>query len=177
MARPDDSNRANAAIEAQSSQKPLHGIRVIDLSMGWAGPLAARHLAIWARKSSRSSRASASIGGAAGRPPKSDRDECGGAFRAFNTVNRNKLDVTLDLISPDGKELLKRLVAIADVVVENYSAGVLPKLGLGYDALKAVNSRIGDVVDARIWIEWTVGRLSCVRFDRRACIGLAAPER
>ena len=41
---------------------------------------------------------------------------------SFNTVNRNKLDVTLDLTSPDGKDLLKRLVAIADVVVENYSA-------------------------------------------------------
>ena len=50
--------------------------------------------------------------------------------------------MTLDLTSSDGSALLKRLVAIADVVVENYSAGVLPKLGLDYAALKQVNPQI-----------------------------------
>jgi len=61
---------------------------------------------------------------------------------SFNTVNRNKLDVTLDLTSADGAALLKRLVAIADVVVENYSAGVLPKLGLDYAELAKANPQI-----------------------------------
>ena len=61
---------------------------------------------------------------------------------AFNTVNRNKLGVTLDLTSPRGAELLKRLVAISDVVLENYSAGVLPKLGLDEPVLRQVNPRL-----------------------------------
>jgi crotonobetainyl-CoA:carnitine CoA-transferase CaiB-like acyl-CoA transferase len=60
----------------------------------------------------------------------------------FNTVNRNKLDITLDLVSPTGAALFKRLVAVADAVVENYSAGVLPKLGLDYPALRAVNEEL-----------------------------------
>jgi crotonobetainyl-CoA:carnitine CoA-transferase CaiB-like acyl-CoA transferase len=122
---------------------PLHGVRVIDLSMGWAGPLAARHLV--------------DMGAEVIKIESCERFDWWRGWEAtqewidsnaaeqsasFNTVNRNKLDVTLDLMSADGKDLLKRLVAIADVVVENYSAGVLPKLGLGYEALKAVNPEL-----------------------------------
>ena len=122
---------------------PLHGVRVVDLSMGWAGPLAARHLV--------------DMGAEVIKIESCERFDWWRGWEAtqewidsnaaeqsasFNTVNRNKLDVTLDLMSPDGKDLLKRLVAIADVVVENYSAGVLPKLGLGYEALKAVNPEL-----------------------------------
>jgi crotonobetainyl-CoA:carnitine CoA-transferase CaiB-like acyl-CoA transferase len=122
---------------------PLHGVRVIDLSMGWAGPLAARHLV--------------DMGAEVIKIESCERFDWWRGWEAtqewidsnaaeqsasFNTVNRNKLDVTLDLMSADGKDLLKRLVAVADVVVENYSAGVLPKLGLGYEALKAVNPEL-----------------------------------
>ncbi len=118
----------------------LAGVRVVDLSMGWAGPLAARHLADmgadvvkvegcmrfdWWR----------------GWEATQEWIDDGGAEKnpAFNTVNRNKRDLTLDLSTAVGSDLLKRLVANADIVVENYSAGVLPKLGLDYPALAAVN--------------------------------------
>ncbi len=60
----------------------------------------------------------------------------------FNALNRNKLDVTLDLASSRGRDLLLRLVAIADVVIENYAAEVLPKLDLGYEVFKAVKPDI-----------------------------------
>ncbi|MCH7907589.1 MAG: CoA transferase, partial [Chloroflexi bacterium] len=60
----------------------------------------------------------------------------------FNIMNRNKRGVTLDLTDPKGKDLLKRLVAISDVVIENYSAGVLPKLGLDEPVLRRVNPRM-----------------------------------
>lgn len=53
-------------------------------------------------------------------------------------MNRNKLDVTLDLAHPEGVALLKRLVATADAVIENYSSEVLRKLGLDYSVLKEV---------------------------------------
>ena len=60
----------------------------------------------------------------------------------FANLNRNKKGVTLNLKTPEGKELFKKLVSQADVVVENYRPGVMDKLGLGYDVLKEVNPRI-----------------------------------
>ena len=108
--------------------------------MGWAGPLAARHLADmgadvikvegcvrfdWWR-SWEATQEWIDANGAEKNP-------------AFNMVNRNKRGLTLDLSTPKGNALVRRLVALADVVVENYSAGVLPKLGLDYTALKEVN--------------------------------------
>ena len=60
----------------------------------------------------------------------------------FANLNRNKKGVTLNLKKPEGKELFKKLVGQADVVVENYRPGVMDKLGLGYDVLKEINPRI-----------------------------------
>ena len=57
-------------------------------------------------------------------------------------VNRNKQDITLDLEHPVGRELLLKLVATADALVENYSGGVLPKLRLDYPQLKKVNPEL-----------------------------------
>ena len=117
----------------------LTGIRVVDLSMGWAGPMCTRQLADngaevvkvescqhfdWWRGWEATSQFIAENGAE--------------KAVAFNTMNRNKLAITLDLTNEIGKGLLKRLVATADVVVENYSGGVLPKLGLDYAVLRAV---------------------------------------
>lgn len=113
---------------------------MVDLSMGWAGPLAARHLADMGAdviKVESCARFDWWRGWEA--TPEWIADDQAEKSVAFNMVNRNKRDVTLDLTTEPGAELLKRLVAIADVVVENYSAGVLPKLGLDYAALTAVN--------------------------------------
>jgi crotonobetainyl-CoA:carnitine CoA-transferase CaiB-like acyl-CoA transferase len=121
----------------------LQGIRVIDLSMGWAGPLATRHLADLGAEVIKVE--------ACQRPdwwrgweatPQWVAEHGYEKAVAFNTVNRHKLDVTLDLTSVDGKTLLKRLVAGADAVVENYSGAVLRKLGLDYAALSAVNPEL-----------------------------------
>lgn len=60
----------------------------------------------------------------------------------FANINRNKKGVTLNLKAPEGKEIFKKLVETADVVVENYRPGVMDKLGLGYDVLKEINPRI-----------------------------------
>ena len=121
----------------------LRGIRIIDLSMGWAGPLATRHLADlgaevikvegcerfdWWRSWEAT--------------PEWIADDGAEKAAAFNTVNRNKRDVTLDLEHPDGRALLLRLVASAHAVVENYSGGVLPKLNLGFEQFRAVNANI-----------------------------------
>jgi len=64
-------------------------------------------------------------------------------FSAFFTqYNRNKLAMTLDLSTDDGKQILRDLVASADVLVENFRAGTMDRLGLGYDDLSAINPRI-----------------------------------
>lgn len=58
------------------------------------------------------------------------------ASPVFNNANLNKKSVTLDLKNPQGAELAKRLVASSDIVFENMRAGVMDKLGLGYEDLK-----------------------------------------
>jgi crotonobetainyl-CoA:carnitine CoA-transferase CaiB-like acyl-CoA transferase len=122
---------------------PLSGIRIIDLSMGWAGPLACRHLADlgaevikvescirfdWWRSWEAT-------------PEWIDQD---GAEKStsFNMVNRNKRAITLELDQTEGKALLLRLVGHANAVVENFSGGVLKKLGLEYETLRAHNEQI-----------------------------------
>lgn len=132
---------SSASINAD--RQPLHGIRVIDFSMGWAGPLCTRTLADlgadvikieaiqypdWFR-------------GVDPRPAYVDSHMYEKRVR-FGILNRNKRGITLDLKRPQGIALAKRLVSGADVVVDNYSVDVLPKLGLGYDVLRALNPRL-----------------------------------
>ncbi len=65
-----------------------------------------------------------------------------GTAAAFVAINRNKRGLTLDLKQPDGVEILKTLVATADILVENYRPGVAQRLGVDYEALKAINPRL-----------------------------------
>ncbi len=60
----------------------------------------------------------------------------------YANLNRNKRGITLNLKSEEGKEIFKKLVAKADVLLENYRPGVMDKLGLGYDVLKEINPRL-----------------------------------
>ena len=118
----------------------LAGLRVVDLSMGWAGPLAARHLADMGADVVKIEGCVRFDWWRGWEATQQWIDDHGAEKNpAFNMVNRNKRDLTLDLSAPEGSDLLKRLVAISDVVVQNYSAGVLPKLGLDYPVLSAIN--------------------------------------
>ncbi|WP_456696163.1 CaiB/BaiF CoA transferase family protein [Aeromicrobium sp. P5_D10] len=67
-------------------------------------------------------------------------DSDGGTFSAFFAqYNRNKMAITLNMGTPEGKDVLRSLVAKADVLVENFRAGTMDKLGLGFDELRKVN--------------------------------------
>lgn len=66
----------------------------------------------------------------------------GGYGGYFGSTNRNKESIVLDLKSEDGREVLKRLVAKADILVENFRAGVMERLGLGYETLIEINPRL-----------------------------------
>jgi len=115
---------------------PLSGIRVLDVTMAWAGPYASRLLGdmgaevikIESVKDWDITRAPHLPGG----------DPVKGHNRSgyFNHLNRNKLGCTLDLSHPRGRELFLKLVALSDAVIENYDGDVMDGLGLSYDALR-----------------------------------------
>ncbi|WP_354674449.1 CaiB/BaiF CoA-transferase family protein [Cupriavidus alkaliphilus] len=122
---------------------PLEGIRVVDLTMGWAGPLAARTLADFGAEIIKvESTGYPDWWRGANFTEAFYRDRLYEKNANFNLMNRNKLGITLDLTRPEGRQLLLQLVEGADAVIENYSAEVLPKLGLDYETLRASNERL-----------------------------------
>ena len=117
----------------RSGSGPLHGIRILDISTLFAGPLAATFLGDFGAdviKIEHPRRADASRG----HGPAKD-----GVNLWWKTLGRNKRTVTLDLSTPDGAALLLRLVARADVLIENFRPGTLERWGLGPDDLQEVN--------------------------------------
>jgi succinate--hydroxymethylglutarate CoA-transferase len=78
----------------------------------------------------------------AGWPPLTSRDGGPPFSENFASVNRNKRSIAVDLKDPGDLARLKAIAAVTDVVVENFRAGVLQRLGLGYEEVKALNPRI-----------------------------------
>lgn len=112
---------------------PLSPYKVLDLSVARAGPAAVRLLSDWGADVVRIDA-----------PPPRDRGSVTGWRRGADEQNlhRNKRSMCLDLKSPEGAEVLRRLVSRSDVVVENFRADVKTRLGLDYPALRARNPRI-----------------------------------
>ncbi len=110
---------------------PLARFKVIDLTRVRAGPTAVRQLADWGADVIKieAPEGDAGLGGERHGPD-------------FQNLHRNKRSLTLNLKAPEGLAVLKRLVAQADVVVENYRPDVKFRLGVDYESLKAVNPRI-----------------------------------
>jgi crotonobetainyl-CoA:carnitine CoA-transferase CaiB-like acyl-CoA transferase len=124
----------------------LRGVRVLDLTMGWAGPLAARHLAdLGAEVIKIESRQRIDWWRGPEVSERFLRERLYEKSVSHNMVNRNKLGITLDYTVPRGRALFERLVAEADAVIENFSAGVMEKLGLGEGELLALNPRLAIV--------------------------------
>ena len=69
-----------------------------------------------------------------------DPDSLFGGY--FQSLNRNKKSIVIDLKSEEGKQIVSRLVAESDVLVENFRPGVMERLGLGYETLKEINSKL-----------------------------------
>ncbi len=120
--------------------KPLEGIRVLDLSRVMAGPYCASMLADAGAEVIKVEipgvgEDSRHIGpfaeGANGRES---------AY--FMVLNRGKRSITIDLKSPRGLDLLKKLAAKSDVLIENFRPGAAARLGIGYEALAAINPRL-----------------------------------
>ncbi|MEE9284436.1 MAG: CoA transferase, partial [Dehalococcoidia bacterium] len=121
---------------------PLRGIRVLEITNNWAGPVTGRNLGDLGAeviKIESPTRLAARNGHFTGLQP----------FRYHynrvsydNKMNRSKYGVTIDLTQPQGRDLFLRLVKEADVVIENNSPRVMRNVNLGYETLRQVNPRI-----------------------------------
>ena len=120
--------------------RPFEGIRVIDVTHVLAGPFATYQLAVLGADVIKVEH-----------PDEPDQSRGSGTDRALNRAQlgtsflaqaSNKRAITLDLKTERDRHILKKLVAAADVFVENYRPGALEALGLGYEALSAINPRL-----------------------------------
>ena len=119
---------------------PLEGIRVIELARILAGPWAGQTLADLGAEVIK---VEAPEGDDTRRwgPPFINRDgESAAAY--FHACNRGKKGITCDFRTPEGQEAVRKLVAGADVLIENFKLGGLAKYGLDYESLRAINPRL-----------------------------------
>ncbi len=119
---------------------PLQGIRVADFGQVIAAPVTAQTLG-WLGAEvilvETESRFTTRVW-----PPFADGEPGIDRSGGFNLVNNNKLSCSLDLSSPDALEIAKGIVAVSDVLVENYATGVMDRLGLGYEAVRRLRPDI-----------------------------------
>ncbi len=126
---PDGSHRAAAS---NAALLPLAGLVVLDLTLARAGPTCVRHLADWGATVIRVE------------PPASGGEDIAGDRDGpdFQNLHRNKRIIQLDLKKPSGHAAFMRLVAKADVLVENMRASVKHRLNIAWDNVHAVNERL-----------------------------------
>ena len=130
---------------------PLEAVRVLDLSLAWAGPMTGRMLGEWGAEVIKIEGASKMDRWRGGTSPQrgveryADRDPGEQPWNRnafYNTQNVNKKSLSLNLKSERGLEIFRRLVAISDIVLENFSAGAMARLGLEYDELRRIKDDI-----------------------------------
>ena len=115
--------------------KPLDGIKVVDFTRVLAGPFATRILSDLGADVIKVE------------PPDGDMTrnigkKIAGISGYYTQQNVGKRSICVDLLQPDGQDLIKRLVAEADIVTENYRPGVMAEMGIDWDTLRAVNPRL-----------------------------------
>jgi len=113
----------------------LEGVKVIDMTRFGAGPICTQNLGDMGAEVVKVEEPN-------GDPARYNaplKGDVGGYFPAFN---RNKKSVTLNLRAEKGKDLFRKLVKWADIIVENFRPGTMEKLGIGYDDLRKLNQRI-----------------------------------
>jgi crotonobetainyl-CoA:carnitine CoA-transferase CaiB-like acyl-CoA transferase len=130
---------------------PLNGARILDLTHVWAGPLAVRFLADLGAEVVR-------VEPPMGRGPKAfpyaplggwlgsaAGDDPWNTNAIFVKLMRNRRGLSVDLKTAEGKAVFLQLVSVADVVIENFSANAMDRLGLGHDVLVEANPHIINV--------------------------------
>ena len=126
----------------------LDGLRMADLTQQYAGPLGTEILAYYGMEVVKIE---------TGTIPSKEREAA-----VHACMNRAKLGATLNLRNPEGKELFRQMVAKSDVVVDNFSSGVLDRLGFPYEVLQQINPGVVQVVmpgwgltgPLKSWVAW-----------------------
>jgi len=116
-------------------QRPLSGLKIIELGQLIAGPFAAKILAEFGADVIK-------VEPPAGDPLRQWRYVHDGTSVWWAAHARNKRSITLDLRQPEGQDVVRRLVADADIVIENFRPGAMEKWGLGFEALHAINPKL-----------------------------------
>ena len=137
-----------SAEPAQAQRAMLEGLRMADLTQQYAGPLGTAILAYYGMEVIKIESAVV---------PSKER-----LTAAHADMNRAKLGCTINLRHAEGKELFKQLVTVSDVVVDNFSSGVLERLGFSFDALQQINPRVVQAVmpgwgltgPLKSWVAW-----------------------
>src|SRR5437868_598620 len=113
----------------------LEGIRVLDFTQHQAGPYGTALLADFGAEVIKIERPG-------GDPARTNHPDVNGVNAFFLANNRGKKSLCLDLSKPDAIDIARRLVASADVLAHNLKPGAMNRLGLGYDAVRALNPRL-----------------------------------
>jgi crotonobetainyl-CoA:carnitine CoA-transferase CaiB-like acyl-CoA transferase len=140
---------------------PLEGIRVTDLTVIWAGPSATMHLADWGAEVIRVENCQhfpvytrggmlrppqilvdLGLGYGAHKKPNHDPNTAHNTWALFNGHARNKLGMTVNLRTPEGLDIFKRLIKVSDVFVESNSPRVIEHAGITWDVLREVNPKL-----------------------------------
>jgi len=131
----------SAAPDHQDSPQdlPLSGLLVVDLSQFLSGPYASLRLMDLGARVIKIERPD---GGDLSRRLYLSDTEIGGDSTIFHAINRNKESLAIDLKNPEDVATLKRLLERADVMMQNFRPGVIERLGLDYEAVKAINPRL-----------------------------------
>lgn len=119
-----------------SAQGPLKGIRVIDITSMITGPLCSQQLGDLGADVIKIEPTHGEVARWMAPP------QAAGLTGFYAQANRNKRSLALDLKNPEGIAIIKKLVADADILVENFRGGVPDRLGIGYDDLRALNDRL-----------------------------------
>lgn len=133
---------------ARDREPMLQGLRMADLTQQYAGPLGTELLAYYGMEILKIE---------TGTIPSKEREAA-----VHACMNRGKLGCTLNLRNPQGKELFKQMIAKSDVVVDNFSSGVVERLGFSFDVLQKINPGIVQAVmpgwgltgPLKSWVAW-----------------------
>ncbi|WP_439036033.1 CaiB/BaiF CoA transferase family protein [Acinetobacter sp. PC34] len=122
----------------------LEGIRVLDLSRVLAGPWCGQIFADLGAEVIKVERPKTGDDTRMWGPPwmKNDNGEDTREAAYYQSANRNKMSIAIDMVTPEGQELVRALATESDVLIENYKAGSLKKYGLDYETLKEINPRL-----------------------------------
>lgn len=122
-----------------NSTLPLDGIRILDFTQVMLGPCATQMLGDFGADVIKIERPGS---GDLSRNFFGERSEEAMNNAVFSSLNRNKRSIEIDTKSEAGKQMVRDLVLVSDVVIDNFRAGVMNRLGFGYSDLKKINSRI-----------------------------------